>query len=287
MGAVKPIIEVEGLCKDYPVSTGARALLASLSMRRPLLRALDHVSFSLQPGHVVGLVGLNGAGKTTLIKSLCDLLEPSRGRVAIAGYILPQAAARVRAIIGYVPSDERSFFWRLTGRSNLEFFAGLYGLGAREARERTTRLLGEFGLTEKADLRFHNYSSGMRKRLAIVRGLLHSPRILLMDEPTNSLDVKWDRFLRRFVRHWVRSRPDRLVLWSTHRMEEMCDLCDAVIGLRQGRLVYWGDVQGAADGIWMGDRSEADFRSPPGDGPRHCPGDIHPPVAQSRPADSP
>ena len=274
-----PIIEVEGLCKDYPVSSGARAFFASLATRRPLLRALDHVSFSLQSGCVVGLVGLNGAGKTTLIKSLCNLLEPSRGRVAIAGYTLPQAAARVRAIIGYVPSDERSFFWRLTGRSNLEFFAGLYGLAAREARERTSRLLEEFGLTEKANGKFHNYSSGMRKRLAIIRGLLHSPRILLMDEPTNSLDVKWDRFLRSFIRRWVRSRPDRLVLWSTHRMEELRDLCDVVIGLRQGRLVYWGDVHGAADGTWMGDRSQASPRSPSGSDLRHGPGDSRPPGA--------
>jgi sodium transport system ATP-binding protein len=213
--------------------------------------ALDDLSFSLDSGQIVGVVGLNGAGKTTLLKSICNLLEPSAGTIVVAGHPLPRAGAAVRAIVGYVPNDDRSFFWRLTGQANLEFFAGLYGMAPASARRRIAELLEMFGLAGKAGHRFSDYSSGMRKRLAIARGLLHGPRILVLDEPTNSLDLQWDNFLRGFVRQWVCAEPGRLVLWSTHRMEEVSDLCQGVIGLAQGRLAYCGEAAGAGTFEWM------------------------------------
>jgi ABC-2 type transport system ATP-binding protein len=214
------------------------------------LRALDNVSFRWRAGQIAAVVGLNGAGKTTLLKSLADLLMPTSGRVIVAGHVLSREGLAARALIGYVPSDERSFFWRLSGRENLEFFAGLYGMGPREARSRIADLLEQFGLTGKAGGHFCNYSSGMRKRLAIVRGLLHGPRILILDEPTNSLDIQWDRSLRRFVQSWVAADPRRLVVWSTHRLEEVHELCRTVLVLRQGRVAYDGDPAGLPDGLW-------------------------------------
>lgn len=241
----QPIVEVKGLCKAYLAARTMRQLLTQPWGRAKRMLALDHVSFSLEAGQVVGVLGLNGAGKTTLLKSLCNLLEPSRGRITIEGHTLPQSGAIARSIIGYVPSDERSFFWRLGGRANLQFFAGLYGLEPRAAQWRISSLLEQFGLSGRAEGHFANYSSGMRKRLAIVRGLLHDPRVLILDEPTNSLDMQWDRFLQGFVRQWVRAGSDRLVVWSTHRAEEVCNVCDHVIGLRTGRLVYTGDPAGA------------------------------------------
>jgi len=243
-------IEAENLCKDYPRMRSLRDLLRCRRAGSRDLRALDRVSFRLPAGQIVAVVGLNGAGKTTLLKSLADLLVPTSGRVIAAGHVLPEDGMAARGLIGYVPSDERSFFWRLSGQENLEFFAGLYGMGPRQAKGRIAGLLAQFGLADKAGGHFCNYSSGMRKRLAIVRGLLHGPRILILDEPTNSLDIEWDRFLRRFAREWVAADPRRLVVWSTHRMEEVHELCRTVLVLRQGRLAYDGEPAGLPDGVW-------------------------------------
>ncbi len=239
-------IETEHLTKDYPRLRPLRDVLRLRWGRSRCVRALDGVTLRLQAGQIVAVLGLNGAGKTTLLKSLADLLEPTSGRVMVAGRELPRAGMAARALIGYVPSDERSFFWRLSGGENLAFFAGLYGMAPRQAKRRIAELLDLFGLSGKAGGHFCNYSSGMRKRLAIVRGLLHEPRVLILDEPTNSLDIHWDRFLRRFVRQWVAADLRRLVVWSTHRMEEMREVCQTAVALQEGRLIYCGEPAGLA-----------------------------------------
>jgi ABC-2 type transport system ATP-binding protein len=236
MTAERPVIEVHDLCKDYPAARSLGGCLLRPWSAGRWVRALDEVSFSVSGGRIVAVVGLNGAGKTTLLKVLCNLLSPTSGRVRVAGYALPREGAAARAKIGFVPSDERSFFWRISARANLEFFAGLYDLPPRVASRRIDELLGSFGLDDRAGGHFRDYSSGMRKRLAIVRGLLHDPQVLILDEPTNSLDASWDRYLRDYVRQWVRRDRRRVVMWSTHRMEEVREVCDGVIGLVKGRL---------------------------------------------------
>ncbi len=239
MNGCEPIIEVRHLCKEYPA---VRSLGDLVRWRAPAARrveALKDVSFTVAAGRIAAVVGLNGAGKTTLLKILCNLLIPSSGDVRVAGHALSCDSPAVRTGIGYVPSDERSFFWRISARANLEFFAGLYHLPRRAAVRRIDALLEEFGLLGRAGGHFRDYSSGMRKRLAIVRALLHDPRVLVMDEPTNSLDPHWDRYLRRYVRDWARAGGQRAVVWSTHRMEEVGDVCDDVIQLVGGRLTTW------------------------------------------------
>jgi len=230
------VIATENLCKDYPVHRGLGDWLAGPRRRRGSVRALEDVSFQVASGQIIGVVGLNGAGKTTLLKILCNLLLPTTGRVSVCGHALTTAAAAARASIGFVPSDERSFFWRISARANLEFFASLYHVPPRTARRRIDALLDGFGLAGRDGGHFRDYSSGMRKRLAIIRALVHEPRVLVLDEPTNSLDVRWDRYLRDYVRSWVRRRTGRAVVWSTHRMEEIADLCDRVLRLDRGRL---------------------------------------------------
>ncbi len=229
-------ITAVNLCKEYPVSRGLGDWLTRPWRHRGCVRALEDVSFRIDVGQVAGVVGLNGAGKTTLLKILCNLLLPTSGHVSVFGHDLKGSSEAVRACVGFVPSDERSFFWRISARANLEFFASLYHVPPRTARRRIDALLDTFGLTGKDGGHFRDYSSGMRKRLAIIRALVHEPRILVLDEPTNSLDVRWDRHLRDYVRDWTRGERGRAVVWSTHRMEEITDLCDRVLHLEHARL---------------------------------------------------
>ncbi|GAI31199.1 unnamed protein product, partial [marine sediment metagenome] len=137
-------------------------------------------------------------GKTTLIKVLCTLILPTAGHARVNGYDLQQERA-IRASVGLVAGDERSFYWRLTGRDNLVFFGRLHGLGRWRAAERAEELMAQVGLAEVADRWFQTYSTGMRQRLAIARGILHAPAILFMDEPTLSLDPNATRRIHALI----------------------------------------------------------------------------------------
>ena len=235
-------IEATEVCKDYPVYRSLADVLRRPFGRSRRFRALDRVSFHVEYGQIAAVVGLNGAGKTTLLKTLCNLLVPTTGKVYITGRSLARQAEAARLQIGFVPSDERSFFWRISARANLEFFAALHHVPPRIAKKRIDFLLDCFGLAGKEGGHFRDYSSGMRKRLAIIRGLVHEPSILILDEPTNSLDVHWDRYLREYVRKWVGRQNGRAVVWSTHRMNEVVDMCHCALYLEKGRLTHIEDT---------------------------------------------
>jgi ABC-type multidrug transport system ATPase subunit len=197
------------------------------------------VTCAVPYGQVTGVLGLNGAGKTTLLKIICNLISPDAGQVLVTGEPLPSAGSCVCSRVGYAPNDERSFYWRLNAWQNLKFFASLHGLHGKAALDRIRQLLDTFDLGDVATKRFQEYSSGMRKRLSLVRALLHNPQVLVLDEPTNSLDLGWDHFLRDYVRAWLQDQADRrAVLWSTHRMEEARAVCDNLMILRNGLLAH-------------------------------------------------
>lgn len=203
---------------------------------RPV-EALSEVSFSVNTGEIVCIMGQNGAGKSTLLRILAGLLAPSRGEARVAGFDVarhhPQSRRRVSFIIG----DERSFHWPLSGRHNLEYFGALYGYPAVEARERAQALLVRFGLEQAADRAFRTYSRGMRQRLALARGLLGSPEVLLLDEPTLGLDPIAARDLRRFLRDEVIRGGGRTALVGTNDPGEARALGDRVLLLERGRLI--------------------------------------------------
>jgi ABC-2 type transport system ATP-binding protein len=187
-------------------------------------------------------LGPNGAGKTTLVKMLCTLILPSEGRALVCGRDVVTEASSVKPLIGLVDCQERSFFWRLTGRQNLQFFAALVGLRGAEADERIATLLDLVGLSEHADRRFMGYSTGMRQKLGVARGLLAQPRVVFMDEPTRSLDPVIARDLRAFIREILVEKLGRTVVLVTHRLEEAEQLCDRVAIMNQGRIVACGPV---------------------------------------------
>ena len=196
--------------------------------------AVTDVTLTIPHGELFGLLGPNGAGKTTLVKMLCTLIAPSSGSATIAGHDLRQAGA-IRAAVGLVVSDERSFYWRLSARRNLEFFAAMYGLYGRFAHTRIEQVLRDVDLLDVAGRRFGNFSSGMRQRLAIARALLHQPQILFLDEPSRSLDPTATARLHALIRRLLAQR-EMTVFLITHDLAEAEALCDRVALLHQGRV---------------------------------------------------
>jgi ABC-type multidrug transport system ATPase subunit/ABC-type multidrug transport system permease subunit len=200
--------------------------------------ALDGVGLEVEEGEIVAVLGPNGAGKTTLLKTLATLVMPDSGEAWIAGRPLNEEAG-VRRSIGLVTSEERSFYWRLTGRQNLTFFAAMQGLEASEIEHRLQRLSSVFHLEPFIDRRFDSYSSGMKQRLAFVRALLHRPRLLLLDEPTRSVDPVESRALHASIIDLVRQEKTAVLL-VTHDLHEAEALCQRFLIMQAGRITFDG-----------------------------------------------
>lgn len=209
-----------------------------LSKRFGDLRALDGVSFRVQPEEVFGLIGPNGAGKSTLMKVLTTLSRPTSGRAAVAGFDVVRDAAAVRRSIGYVPQLP-SADGELTGYENLLLAARLYLVPRRERGDRIAQALDLMGLTDAADRPAQTYSGGMLRRLEIAQSTLHSPRVIFLDEPTVGLDpagraIVWERMRR------LRRQTGATVILSTHYMDEAEALCGRVALIDRGRLAALG-----------------------------------------------
>lgn len=222
-------IKTRDLSKQFEPSNGWRRLA-----RRKPVAAVRDVTLAVREGELFGLLGPNGAGKTTLVKMLCTLILPSKGSAIVAGHPLQDAAA-IRAAVGLVVTDERSFYWRLTGRENLHFFAAMYRLHGSEAERRVQDVLERVDMVQRADQRFSDYSSGMRQRMAIARSLLHRPRILFLDEPTRSLDPAATVRLHDLLRDLV-DRQGVTTFLITHDLAEAEKLCDRVAVMHRGRI---------------------------------------------------
>jgi ABC-2 type transport system ATP-binding protein len=207
-------------------------------LRHPLTRpekvqALRGVDLGIRQGELFGLLGPNGAGKTTLLKVLCGLVLPGKGEASVYG-IDVRRERLLKPLIGLVQSDERSFYWRLTGRENLHFFGRLQGLWGGPLRQRVSELLEWVKMAGDADRRFGDYSSGMKQRVAIARALLTDPPLVLMDEPTRALDPVHAARTREFIRGELMGRPGRTVILATHNLREAELVCDRVGILARG-----------------------------------------------------
>lgn len=259
---VPPAIEASALTKRFRKLQTYRDLLL-YPWRRPDHLAVDQVSLRVERGELFGILGQNGAGKTTLIKMLCTALLPSTGSAAVAGYDVVRQARQVRERIGLVSGEERSFYWRLTGRQNLEFFAALHHVSGSVARRRIDDLLGRVGLGDAGDRPFRTYSSGMRQKLAIARGLLNTPQVLFMDEPTRSLDPISAQSMRRFVAEHIIGELGCTVILATHSMAEAEELCDRLALIQAGRIVAQGTIAQLRQGLHYGVRCELRVRHLP------------------------
>jgi ABC-2 type transport system ATP-binding protein len=234
-------IETEHLTKRFRQLRGYRDL-ALYPWRQSTRVAVDDIDLEIEQGELFGLLGENGAGKTTLIRMLSTTLIPTSGRALVAGCDVEREPHRVRNLIGLVGGDERTFYWRLTGRQNLEFFAALYHLPGRQAAQRIRELLDTLGVTDHADSRFNTYSTGTRQKFAIARGLLTEPRILFLDEPTRALDPIAADEVRRYIVDQIVGRLGATVLMATHTLSEAETICDRVGIVRHGRLFAAGTM---------------------------------------------
>lgn len=232
-------IEAHGLVKRFKRLRGYRDL-ALYPFRERSIVALDGVDLRVRSGELFGLLGQNGAGKTTLIRILSTTLLPSAGQASVGGFDVVRQAAEVRGRIGLAQADERSFYWRLTGRQNLEYFAALFHVEAGLARERVERLLDLLDLREQAETPFQAMSTGTRHKFGIIRALLGEPRILFLDEPTRSLDPISASIVRRFVREHVVGELGTTVVLATHSLAEAEALCDRLAVVHRGRIVAGG-----------------------------------------------
>jgi len=198
--------------------------------------ALRDVDLTIHEGEIFGLVGRNGQGKTTLVKSIAALLLPTFGTIRVFGRDIGREDRAVKREIGLVTSDERSFYWRLSGRQNLLFFARLNGMDGAAAKGRIDELFAMFDLEELAHRPFHEYSNGNKQRLALARALLNDPSLLLLDEPTRSLDPIAAAELRREIRERIGSSGRKTVLITSHNLAEVEELCGRVAILSRGEI---------------------------------------------------
>jgi ABC-2 type transport system ATP-binding protein len=234
---MKNVIEIKNLKKVFKQHTSLKNLIRG---KRKRITALNRISVDIREGEIFGLLGPNGAGKTTLIKMLATLILPTEGSATVCGYDVVKDAWHVKNSIGLIHSDERSFFWRLTARQNLEFFAALYQLPSKVAKERIEEQLALVGLEEHANTWFQNYSTGMKQRLAIARGLLSRPKILFMDEPMRSIDPISTHKIREFIRNEALEHINGAIVIATNRLDEATSLCDRVGIFNNGNLIACG-----------------------------------------------
>jgi ABC-2 type transport system ATP-binding protein len=234
-------IEVAGIEKTFIKKRSIGELVRHPFRRAERIRALDGVDLQVHEGEIFGILGPNGAGKTTLLKILSCLVLPDEGRARVGG-VDTIRENRVKPMIGLVHADERSFYWRLTARENLRFFARLYNLQGRRIASRIDELLERVEMTEEADRPFSGYSSGMKQRMAIARALLHDPPILFMDEPTRSLDPAAALALRAFIQGQLHQRDEKTILLATHNLREAETMADRVAILVKGKVREVGTV---------------------------------------------
>jgi ABC-2 type transport system ATP-binding protein len=238
----EPVVQVRSLCKEFRLQRGWKETLLR-PRQRDIRVALDGVSLEVRPGEFFGLLGPNGAGKTTFFKILATLVTPNSGSASVCGFDVTKDPAQVRRRLVPVIPNERSLYWRLSARENLLLYASLYGLNRAAARARIAEVIEIVGLGDAGGKQVGLFSSGMKQRLMIARALLGQPDVLLLDEPTRSLDPLSAREFRAFLRRQIGGARGTAVLLATHDHEEVTELCDRVAVLDRGRLLAVGETE--------------------------------------------
>lgn len=206
-------------------------------LRRKTMKALDGAGFSVRKGELFGLLGPNGAGKTTLVRCIATLLIPDAGSIRILGRDVFKDSLWCRQRIGLLTSGERTLYWKLSARANLNFFAALYGLSGKERDKRIDYLVELLGLKDVENERLERYSSGMKQKVSVARAILHDPDLILLDEPSLGLDPQFARFIRGFIKDELNGRLGKTILITTHYMDEADELCNRIAFISKGRIV--------------------------------------------------
>jgi ABC-2 type transport system ATP-binding protein len=222
--STKPIIRLQGLTKRYPRSTEV---------------AVDHLNLEIEDGEIFGLLGPNGAGKTTTISILCNQLNPTEGRVFIENTELTKGNGHIKQIIGVVPQDI-ALYPSLTAGENLSFFGNMYGLRGKYLQERIKECAANFGLDKNLNQKIRTFSGGMKRRVNLIAGMLHQPRILILDEPTVGIDVQSKAVIIEYLASMNRQQGTTIV-YTSHLMEEAEHFCTRVGIIDHGKLIASGN----------------------------------------------
>lgn len=209
--------------------------------RSDKILAVKNVNLQIKRGEIFCLIGPNGAGKSTLLKMLCGLIIPTSGSAKFAGYDILRDADKIKPLIGIAGFTENSFFGRLTGRQNLEFFSALYNLSSRETEAKISNVVEMLGMNSEIDIEFQNLSTGMRQRLAIARSLLSSFELLFLDEPTKSLDATIATRLRDFLKKIT--KEEKTIFYITHNLKEVVEFSNCIAIMDKGEIKICGDLQ--------------------------------------------
>ena len=218
------MINVNDLHKSFKAKTGT-------------VHAVQGVSFTAHDGEITGLLGPNGAGKTTSLRMLYTLMSPDSGSISIDGFSTETQSYEVRTRLGVLP-DARGVYKRLTARENITYFGRLHGMSDQLINERTERLVKALGMEEFIDRQCEGFSQGQRTKTAIARALIHDPKNVILDEPTNGLDVMTTRGLREFLLQL--KSEGRCVIFSSHIMQEVAALCDRIVVIAHGKVMANG-----------------------------------------------
>lgn len=226
---MKNIISIKNLTRIYNIKEGL------LKQEKKVVNAVNDISFEVKKGEIFGLLGPNGAGKTTIIKVMTTLLAPSSGEVKILGYDSFGEERYIRPRINFIFGGERSLYWRLSAKDNLQFFCDQYLVPKSKQSQIIDTLLDRVGLLEEKNRKVENFSKGMKQRLQIARSLINDPEIIFLDEPSIGLDPVGARDLKKIVRQL--SDSGKTVVLTTHYMPEADELCDRIAIIDKGKLV--------------------------------------------------
>lgn len=204
------------------------------------VKAVDGLDVTIDEGQVCAFLGHNGAGKTTALRLLLGLLEPDSGDVSVFGFSPGKDGDKIRRMCG-VLSEDVGLYEPLSVYDNLMYYADIYGIARIEAEKRIEEALSRFGIADKRDLPVKGFSTGMKKKVALIRAMLHQPRILLLDEPTNGLDPVSTTELREMLIALAKESGVTIIL-TTHNLEEVQKICDRIIVFRHGRNIFTGDL---------------------------------------------
>lgn len=203
-------------------------------------KAVSDLSFAVEKGEVVGLLGENGAGKTTTLRMISTVLSPTSGRIEVNESDTVQASKEIRRQIGILFGTEAGLYDRLTARENIMYFGRLYGLQDQDLHRRIDTLADQFQMTDYIDKRTGGFSKGMKQKTLIARSIVHDPPVILFDEPTSGLDITAANEMRTMIRRF--REQGKTVIFSTHIMDEVKRLCDRVVVLHKGTLQFEGPL---------------------------------------------
>lgn len=204
------------------------------------VKAVDNLSFKVNSGEIVGLLGENGAGKTTTLRMIATMLRPTAGTVIINEYDLLKEPNKIRREIGILFGGEVGLYDRLTARENIKYFADLNGMTDSDAKENIDKLTKLLSMEEFIDRRVGKFSRGMKQKVAIARSIVHNPGVMLFDEPTIGLDVTASRIVQDFIISCKEQK--KAIVFSSHSMQEVEKLCDRIIVIHKGKIVEEGTV---------------------------------------------